>query len=37
MEPITLLTTAMTMLTPYIVKSVEKVAEEMGADASDLK
>lgn len=32
MDPFTLLTTAMTMLTPYIVKSGEKVAEEMGAD-----
>lgn len=32
MDPLTLLTTAMTMLTPYIVKSGEKVAEEMGAD-----
>lgn len=32
MDPITLLTTAMTMLTPYIVKSGEKVAEEMGGD-----
>lgn len=32
MDPITLLTSTMTMLTPYIVKSGEKVAEEMGAD-----
>lgn len=31
MEPITLITSAMTMLTPYLIKSGEKIAEEMGA------
>ena len=31
MDPITLLTSAITMLSPYMVKSGEKVAEEMGA------
>lgn len=31
MDPITLITTTMTVLTPYLVKSGEKVAEEMGA------
>lgn len=31
MDPITLITTAMTMLSPYIVKSGEKMSEEMGA------
>lgn len=31
MEPITLITSAMTMLAPYIVKSGEKIAEEIGA------
>lgn len=30
MEPMTLLSAAMTMLTPYLVKSGEKIAEEMG-------
>mgnify|MGYP007059350339 FL=1 len=31
MEPIALITSAMTMLSPYLVKSGEKIAEEMGA------
>lgn len=31
MEPITLITSAMTILTPYLIKSGEKIAEEMGA------
>ena len=31
MDPITLITTTMAVLTPYLVKSGEKVAEEMGA------
>lgn len=31
MDPITLITTTMTVLTPYLVKSGEKIAEEMGA------
>ena len=31
MDPITLITSAMTMLSPYIVKYGEKIAEEMGA------
>lgn len=31
MEPLTLITSAMTMLTPYLIKSGEKIAEEMGA------
>mgnify|MGYP006885653848 FL=1 len=31
MEPITLITSAMTMLTLYLIKSGEKIAEEMGA------
>ena len=31
MDPITLITSAMTILSPYLVKSGEKIAEEMGA------
>lgn len=31
MDPITLITTTMAVLTPYLVKSGEKVAEGMGA------
>lgn len=31
MDPITLITTTMAVLTPYLVKSGEKIAEEMGA------
>lgn len=31
MEPITLITSAMAMLTPYLIKSGEKIAEEMGS------
>ena len=31
MDPITLITSAMTMLSPYLVKSGEKIAEETGA------
>ena len=31
MDPITLITSAMTILLPYLVKSGEKIAEEMGA------
>lgn len=31
MEPITLIISAMTILSPYLVKSGEKIAEEMGA------
>ena len=31
MDPITLLTSAITMLSPYMVKTGEKIAEEMGA------
>lgn len=31
MDPITLLTATMSVLSPYIVKSGEKIAEEMGA------
>lgn len=31
MDPITLITSAMTILSPYLVKSGEKIAEETGA------
>lgn len=30
MDPITLITAAISMLTPYLIKSGEKIAEEMG-------
>ena len=31
MDPVTLITSAMTLLTPYLVKSGEKLSEEIGA------
>lgn len=35
MDPMSLLTAAMTMLAPYLVKSGEKIAEEMGGSLWD--
>jgi hypothetical protein len=36
MEPVTLITTAITLLTPYLVKTGEKIAESIGEDLWNL-